>query len=262
LVSLVALFVAMGGTAAAASHLLVHRGEIAKGAVTSRAIAKHAVNMSKLSDRVRAALSKAGKGHGIVGKTGPQGPQGPQGPTGPQGPKGATGATGPQGPQGPQGAKGDPGTPSTFESVENCTENLCLDPAPGPKGDAGTGGWGYDQATGNGTTTLTVGDTDTFDVGVLQYNDTPDANGQITVTYDPYDFAVASMPSDGSCTDHEANGDGYPVISCSFTDLSHGEVTKPFGFKVLHASTLAEIGVTVDANGQQATGEYPVSITG
>ncbi len=69
-VALVALFVALSGSAVAATTFLVHTNNIANGAVTR----------AKLARTVRAALAKAGEPRGTV--SGPQGrgsgAQGPQ----------------------------------------------------------------------------------------------------------------------------------------------------------------------------------------
>lgn len=94
-VGLVALFVAMSGSAVAATTLLVHTGNIANGAVTGKKIANGAVGINKLARPVRTALAKAGEPKGTVsGPQGPAGSQGPQGAMGPQGPKGPTGFEG------------------------------------------------------------------------------------------------------------------------------------------------------------------------
>ena len=75
-VALVALFVALSGSAVAATTLLVHTSNIANGAVTGRKIANGAVGVNKLARTVRAALAKAGEPRGVVG--GAQGPGGPR----------------------------------------------------------------------------------------------------------------------------------------------------------------------------------------
>jgi hypothetical protein len=94
-VAVVALVVAMSGSAVAATTLLVHTKNIANGAVTGKKIANGAVGISKLARTVRTELAKAGEGHGTVsGPQGPGGPQGPQGPTGATGPAGAPGTSG------------------------------------------------------------------------------------------------------------------------------------------------------------------------
>ncbi len=95
-VAVVALVVAMSGSAVAATTLLVHTNNIANGAVTGKKIANGAVGMNKLAGTIRATLAQAGEPRGTV-----SGPQGPQGATGAQGP---VGATGPQGPTGFEGA--------------------------------------------------------------------------------------------------------------------------------------------------------------
>ena len=95
-VGLVALFVAMSGSAVAATTLLVHTDNIANGAVTGDKIADGAVGINKLARTVRAALAKAGEPRGVVsGTQGPGGPQGPpaQGASGHDGQNGQDGQT-------------------------------------------------------------------------------------------------------------------------------------------------------------------------
>ena len=114
IISVAALFIAMGGSAVAATKLLVHTRNIANGAVTNRKLANGAVGFGKLNRPVRQQLAKGG----------PQGPAGPQGAIGPQGTKGDTGANGAAGAQGPQGATGAQGPQGV----------------PGPAGTTGSGG--------------------------------------------------------------------------------------------------------------------------
>lgn len=93
-ISLIALFVALGGTSYAISTLpraSVGTVQLKNGAVTAKKIAK----------RTRASLK---------GRRGPAGPRGQTGSTG------APGATGPQGPAGRPGAPGAPGI-SGYEVV-------------------------------------------------------------------------------------------------------------------------------------------------
>ena len=97
-VALVALFVAMSGSAVAATTLLVHTGNIANGAVTGDKIANGAVGIDKLARTVRTALAKAGEARGVVnGAQGPGGPQGPQGTPGKDGQDGQNGQDGQDG---------------------------------------------------------------------------------------------------------------------------------------------------------------------
>jgi hypothetical protein len=101
-ISVIALFVALGGTSYAAVQL-------SKGQVKARHIAKNAVNSAKVKDG--SLLGKDFKAGELppAGQQGPAGPQGPQGDTGPQGLKGDKGDTGEQGLKGDKGDKGDTG---------------------------------------------------------------------------------------------------------------------------------------------------------
>jgi Collagen triple helix repeat (20 copies) len=108
--SLIAIFMSMGG-AAYASTTLIHSEQIANGAITNTKIASGSVGAGKLTGKLLNTIdAKGGSGSpgapGGSGSNGPQGPQGPKGDTGPQGPKGDTGS---RGPTGPQGDKGNPG---------------------------------------------------------------------------------------------------------------------------------------------------------
>jgi hypothetical protein len=115
-VSVVALFVALGGTSYAAL-------KIPKNSVGSPQVINGSLQKADLANATVTALK---------GKAGPQGPQGPQGSngsqgasgaagpagsTGPAGPVGATGSGGPAGATGAVGATGPPGTNATINGV-------------------------------------------------------------------------------------------------------------------------------------------------
>src|SRR6266508_315584 len=100
LISLLALFVALGGTSYAVSKL-------PKNSVGSAQVINGSLQKADLSKKAVAALK---------GSRGPQGPAGAAGAPGPQGatgPPGATGATGPAGATGPIGASGLQGLAGT-----------------------------------------------------------------------------------------------------------------------------------------------------
>jgi hypothetical protein len=107
-VASLALFLALGGAAYAATQLpknSVGTGQLKNGAVTSSKIAKKARNQ-------------------LRGQTGAQGPQGPQGKVGKTGPKGTTGAKGGTGVKGDTGAAGTNGIGPAFEVF---TENRSIE---------------------------------------------------------------------------------------------------------------------------------------
>jgi hypothetical protein len=104
LIACVALFVALGGGAYAATQIApgsITHADLDKNSVWHADIGRGSVQMGNLSKDLQKALDKAG----AVGvqSTGTTTIAGPQGPAGPQGATGATGATGPQGPAGPSG---------------------------------------------------------------------------------------------------------------------------------------------------------------
>jgi Collagen triple helix repeat (20 copies) len=100
-ISLVALFVALGGTSYATVTKLLPRNSVGSAQVVNGSLQK-----ADLSKNAVAAL----KGNrGLQGPPGVAGAAGPAGPTGPQGDPGATGARGPQGDTGATGARGDTG---------------------------------------------------------------------------------------------------------------------------------------------------------
>ena len=98
-----ALFVVLGGSAVAATGL-IHAGDIAPGAVTSRAIKSGAVEPKDLSVSTRALL---------VGGQGATGAKGDGGSAGSRGETGSTGSAGINGANGPNGANGADGTNGT-----------------------------------------------------------------------------------------------------------------------------------------------------
>jgi Collagen triple helix repeat (20 copies) len=143
IISLVALFVALGGTSyavagcpGAATHCPSFTGaDVIDGTLTGRDIANKSLTARDFRGSVRGAAGPAGpQGQagpaGTKGDLGPAGPPGLKGDTGLAGPKGDAGLAGPKGDAGPAGAKGDAG-PAGAKG----------DPgAQGPKGDKGDQG--------------------------------------------------------------------------------------------------------------------------
>ena len=163
--------------------------------------------------------------------------------------------TGPQGPQGPAGPPGTSGASAPLESSRVCTPDLCIDDAPDPAGSSGSGGWGWDSTTNSAVTSVAVGQSAPMTVTVLQPN-TEQADGSITVTWDPYDFSLASPPTDGTCT-----AIGNNTETCSYTDLSHSAKSVAFTFTAQHPNPNALVDASVVVNGEQASAQFPISIT-
>lgn len=103
-VACIALVVALGGTATAASVAIRSSAQIAPGVIQK----------SDLSTRALRSLTKTGPAGpagaaGVAGERGADGATGPAGPRGDAGPQGERGAAGPAGATGAQGAAGDDG---------------------------------------------------------------------------------------------------------------------------------------------------------
>ena len=111
IVSLIALFLALGGVAGAATTMITTK-MLQNNSVTRAKIAINAVNSAKIEDGSIQSKDLAGDirgergvpgAKGDTGETGARGPAGATEATGPTGPTGATGLTGPAGPTGAPG---------------------------------------------------------------------------------------------------------------------------------------------------------------
>ncbi len=110
-----ALFIALGGSAVAANSL-IHAGDIAPGAVTSKTIRNGGVEPKDLSTKTRALLQVAEGvpgAEGDAGSTGTPGVPGTNGANGPNGPNGANGVDGTNGIDGTNGTNGIDGIDGT-----------------------------------------------------------------------------------------------------------------------------------------------------
>jgi hypothetical protein len=141
-----ALFIALGGSAVAATGL-IHAWEIAPGAVTNKAIRDGAVEPRDLSASTRALLA------GREGPSGATGDNGSLGTVGPPGAPGAPGAAGSNGANGPDGANGTNGTNGTNgEKGANGTDGTN-----GTNGTNGINGTITPLSARQGTTALPTG---------------------------------------------------------------------------------------------------------
>jgi hypothetical protein len=139
-----ALFLALGGSAVAA-NALIQAGDIAPGAVTSKAIRNGTVGPEDLSRSVRTSLEGGPGASGARGDTGPgggpgsNGANGPNGGNGAEGGKGSNGANGPNGANGANGANGSDGTDG-IDGVKGSDGADGTDGAKGTNGVNGTNG--------------------------------------------------------------------------------------------------------------------------
>ena len=104
-VASVAVFIALSGSAVAATGLIDTKG-IATGAVTSAKIKNGAIKLADLNAATRASLRS---GPGATGATGTPGTSGSNGANGPNGPNGANGVDGDDGDDGDDGSDGADG---------------------------------------------------------------------------------------------------------------------------------------------------------
>jgi hypothetical protein len=126
IVAMIALAVALSGTAVAGTTKLITGSQIANGTI-------------KLAD-MHSSVKTALKGQsGATGATGAQGAAGPIGPQGPQGAPGGNGAVGPQGPQGAQGPAGIVNAVKARVCVDTNTGAMTFVPGAGPLGSCGMG---------------------------------------------------------------------------------------------------------------------------
>ena len=141
------------------------------------------------------------------------------------------------------------------ESSRYCTPTLCIDADPE---SGGSGGFGYNAAQHKAVTTLTVGQTYPFTVTVVQ-DGSQNANGSITLTWNPADF---SGPTAGSDTSAQcASASTGNAMSCTYTDLAHQYKSDSFNFKAIHTDANAHVDVTVEVAGEEASAEFPVRIS-
>jgi len=281
IIATVALVFALAGTSYAAStYLITSTNQIAPNVLKNlkgdRGPRGHA---GVAGPHGATGLTGLSGSNGLTGAPGPAGATGTPGPPGATGPTGATGIQGERGYPGERGPEGDTGAPGTngtngtngatgatgatgavgpaeLESSRSCTPTLCLDADPN---SGGSGGWGWDNVLNAAVTDLTVGQTYPFTVTVVQ-DGSPNADGSITLTWNPTDFTGPTAGSDGSAVCATASTGN--AVSCTYTDLAHQYKSDSFNFTALHDNPDAQVGVTVEVNGEQASALFPVAITG
>jgi hypothetical protein len=275
IIATLALVFALGGTSYAASTYLI---------TSTNQLAPNVLKTLK-GDRGPRGYVGATGGQGSTGLSGGSGPIGLTGAPGAPGAPGATGATGATGIQGergyrgerrPEGDTGAPGTngtngtngntgatgatgpvgPAELESSRSCTPTLCIDADPN---SGGSGGWGFNNVLNAPVTDLTVGQTYPFTVTVVQ-DGSENANGSITLTWNPTDFTGPTAGSDGSAVCATASTGN--ALSCTYTDLAHQYKSDSFNFTALTDNPDAQVGATVEVNGEVASALFPVAITG
>jgi hypothetical protein len=119
IVAMIALFVALSGTAVATTSALITGAQIKNNSISGVDVKNKSLTQQDFKGSVRGAQGAAGPS-GPAGPQGPQGFQGPQGGQGPEGPpgeRGSEGLRGPAGPTGPQGTTGQQGPPGPTQAL-------------------------------------------------------------------------------------------------------------------------------------------------
>ena len=217
-ISVIAL-VLIGAVAGASASAKSHPAKPAHRIVSNHAcipVQKHAIKWYKS----HSATYYAGDGGSynilcIVAKSGKDGVGAPgprcDRPDWPARPQRISGKDGTNGTDGKDGATG-PAGPAELESWRSCSLGVCIDADPAP---GGSGGWGWDDAA-NAPERLTAGQTYPFVVTVVQ-DHSQNANGTITLTWNPSDFTGPTFSSDSSANCQTlSTGNG---LSCTYTGL-------------------------------------------
>jgi hypothetical protein len=150
-----ALFVVLGGSAVAANGL-IHAGDIAPGAVTSRAIRSGAVEPRDLSGATRALLAGESGTTGAKGDPGSSGAPGSNGSAGPSGAAGARGTDGVNGANGANGANGPNGA-NGIDGIDGANGTNGTDGVNGVNGTNGINGTIAPLSAKQGVTALPTG---------------------------------------------------------------------------------------------------------
>jgi Collagen triple helix repeat (20 copies) len=177
---LLALFVALSGTAYAAS--------LPRNSVGTAQLKRNAVTSAKVKPRSLLG-SDFRQGQLPAGPQGPQGPagaRGPEGPPGTRGAEGATGARGAEGPVGPRGPQGPAGaTNVTVHVGEQATGEATATCDPG---EVAVGGGGFSNdpeltfLRSSVPAPLADGGTPTsWEVSIYRTDETPSPNAQAVV---------------------------------------------------------------------------------
>lgn len=122
----VALFVALGGSAVAAT--LIKTKDIANSAVTSGKIRNGTITLTDINARTRASLKGAKGESGSAGSAGAPGSQGAKGSDGAGGARGADGADGTNGANGAPGTDGSDGIIAPLSATQGATPLLTATP--------------------------------------------------------------------------------------------------------------------------------------
>ncbi len=154
---------------------------------------------------------------------------------------------------------GTPSAPPTNESWSSCTESLCLDAPPGPAGEDGSSGWGYDSSIGGGVKTLTVGVPAQLTVYVLQPIPVG-VPGSITLTYSSHDFTLSPTSSRGNTGTNPFDRGGVETFSYDADFFNHNDQADNFTFTPVNPTATALVTATVHVGGQEVSETFPVAI--
>jgi hypothetical protein len=231
--SFVAVFVVLGGSAFAAGSLLTG-ADIKDQSLTGKDIKPGSVGMSRLTKGAQALMQRVGGSSlGASGVNGADGAQGPKGETGAAGAKGATGDKGAKGDTGAAGTNGTNGAAGT-----NGTNG-----AAGTNGTNGTNGadaltkvtalpqhgWDKREGTCDGTTGAPVGST-SFAGGHVQFGPLTDGNMYAGITMQPTGVKLGDIAYLAYSTHYTQTTDqhgGAPYVTVKTESGAHSYAFSP-----------------------------------
>lgn len=201
-VAMLALFVALSGTAVATTSAVITGRQIANNSITGIDVKNKSLGPADFKGSVRGAPGADGApgSPGQPGARGPKGDKGDQGETGATGANGAQGLDGPQGSQGLQGPQGldGPQGPRGFQGLQGSPGQPGATGPQGPQGPQGPAGFSdvYIETRVVSTPPSTVEIDSVTCLRGATYKVTG-GGYEIHVGYEPYAQVVDSRPLGG-----------------------------------------------------------------
>jgi hypothetical protein len=240
-ISLVALFVALGGTSYAVAT--IGSAQVKNNSLTSSDIKNNTVGSTDVKNN--SLLAKDFKAGQLVA-----GAPGAAGPTGPQGPKGDTGATGPQGPaDGPAGGDltGNYPNPTIADGAVGSSKVADNSLTGGDINESSLGTVpNSDTVDGNDARSfrfyapVSTASTQALTLGGLTINATCDAAGDLDVTASTSRSNANIDVTGGTADDDFDTGDTFNVLQASDDEVA-GVLTYATSFSIISGGAITSV---------------------